>query len=287
MKQFALSALAGWLAVVCLATAGDETNPLPDKCGYYLLNPTPAKLMRELSPDRPDKTESPYTVDAGHFQVEMDFANYTQNDSAGIHTRAWNVAPVNIKLGLLNNVDLQFIYDNYQHVHTEDQLTHTTATQSGFGDLTTRLKINLAGNDGGQMAFGLLPFVKLPTNTDHLGNTAVEGGLILPLGIKLPADWDMGLETGASFLRNDARRGNHAEVVNSVTFGHVIVGKLGGYCEFFSAVTTEGNAGWMGTVDVGLEYSLSENVQLDCGVNVGVTRTADDLNLFSGLTARF
>jgi hypothetical protein len=33
--------------------------------------------MRELSADRPDKTDCPFTVDAGHFQVEMDFANLT------------------------------------------------------------------------------------------------------------------------------------------------------------------------------------------------------------------
>ena len=30
-----------------------------------------------------------------------------------------------------------------------------------------------------------------------------------------------------------------------------------------------------------------KNVQLDCGVNIGVTRAADDLNVFTGLTVRF
>jgi hypothetical protein len=33
--------------------------------------------MREMSTDRPDLTESAYTVDAGHFQVEMDVVRYT------------------------------------------------------------------------------------------------------------------------------------------------------------------------------------------------------------------
>ncbi len=58
--------------------AAQETNSVPpDKSGYNLFNPVPENLMRELSPDRPDETESPYTVDAGHYQLEMDFANFT------------------------------------------------------------------------------------------------------------------------------------------------------------------------------------------------------------------
>jgi hypothetical protein len=42
-----------------------------DKSGYTLFRPTPEALLRELTSDRPDKTESPITVDAGHFQLEM------------------------------------------------------------------------------------------------------------------------------------------------------------------------------------------------------------------------
>jgi len=276
-----------WLSGIARAAGEDASKPLPDKSGYNLLNPTVDEAMRELSPDRPDKTESPYTVDAGHFQLEMDFANYTRDDAEGVRTAVWNVAPFNLKVGLLNNVDLQLVYDNYLQVHTNDRLLHSGTTQSGFGDFTTRLKINLWGDDGGQTAFGLLPFVKFPTNTDHLGNDAVEGGMILPLTIKLPADWDMGLETAASCLRNDVGSGYHAEIIEAVTFDHAIVGKLSGYCEFFSDISTEGGPGWVGTVDVGFEYLVTENIQLDCGSNIGVSRAADDLNVFSGITVRF
>jgi hypothetical protein len=68
-----------------------------DKRGYTLSNPTPAAALREMSTGRPDKTGSPYTVDAGHFQIEMDPANFTcdHDTAAGANTftRAWNVAP--------------------------------------------------------------------------------------------------------------------------------------------------------------------------------------------------
>ncbi len=214
------------------AEGASETN----KTIYNLFNPTPRELMRELTPDRPDKTESPYTVDAGHFQLEMDFANVIRDESSGVRTRAWNVAPFNVKIGLLNNVDLQFVFDDYLRLRTEDRSTHTVRIQSGVGDFTPRLKVNLWGDDGGQTALAILSFVKFPTNTtDHLGNNSVEGGLLLPLAVKLPAGFDMGLETGGRFLRNDTGPDHHCEFINSVTFGHAIVGKLDGYLEFFSS----------------------------------------------------
>jgi len=276
----------------CVVRAGwgaDEgtDKPPPDKSGYNLFNPTPIALMRELTPDRPDKTESPYTVDAGHFQLEMDFANYTENNANGVRTETWNVAPVNFKVGVLNNVDVQFVFDNYLHTRTVDHGAGTTTTQSGFGDFTTRVKINLWGNDGGPTAFGVMPFVKFPTNTDHLGNDAVEGGVIFPLAVKLPAGWDMGVETAVVALQNSGNSREHAEFENMVTFDHAIIGKLSGYCEFFSSVSTERGASWVGTVDVGLEYLVTKDVQLDCGCNVGVTHAADDVNPLAGITVRY
>lgn len=119
------------------ASTPDETAS-KDKRGYTIFNPVPDDLMRELAPDRPDKTESPYTVDAGHFQLEMDVANLTLDDSNGVRTRAWNVAPFNVKIGLLNKVDLQFVFDDYLWVRTHDRVTRTTTTQSGVGDFTPR-----------------------------------------------------------------------------------------------------------------------------------------------------
>jgi hypothetical protein len=40
-------------------------------------------------------------------------------------------------------------------------------------------------------------------------------------------------------------------------------------------------------VDLGLTYGLTDNIQIDTGVNLGVTRSADDVNAFTGLTVRF
>jgi hypothetical protein len=259
----------------------------PHKSEYNLFNPTPVAAMRELSPDRPDKTESPHTVDAGHFQLEMDFANFTYSDIDGIGMRSWNLAPFNFKVGLLNNVDLQFVFDNYLRVRVVEPIDGAAATQSGVGDFFARLKINLWGNDGGQTAFALLPFIKFPTSTRSLGNNAIEGGLILPLALNLPGNFEMGLETAIGFLQNDIDHRYHTGFVNSATFDHSIIGKLRGYLEYYSDVGTGPYARWIGTVDMGFTFLLTHNVQLDSGSNFGATGAADAVNPFVGITVRY
>jgi hypothetical protein len=276
-----------------------------DKSQYTLFNPTPKELMREMTTDRPDKTESPYTVDAGHFQFEMDLVNYTYDSerAGGVETRvdAFAIAPINLKVGLCNQADLQVVVETWNYVRTKTKTGVSNPTghpvpglsldlhQRGFGDVTTRLKYNFWGNDGGKSAFAAMPFVKLPTNQDELGNNSVEGGVILPLAVELPLDFSMGLMTEFDFNRDATGNGRHTEFVNSVTFSHdrLLVRDLGGYVEFFSLVSAERGSKWIGTVDLGLTYGLSENVRLDAGVNIGVTKAADDLNPFVGLSWRF
>src|SRR5687768_11189412 len=95
------------MAVAAPARAGDASDaPQADKSGYSLFNPTPASLLRELSADRPDVTESPYTVDAGHVQVELSFAEWGKG--SGVEDLA--VLPFNFKVGLTNYADVQFVY---------------------------------------------------------------------------------------------------------------------------------------------------------------------------------
>ncbi len=151
------------LAVVAMPVKAQP--PPTDKSRYSLLDPTPRELWRPLSADRPDFTESPYTVDAGAVQLELSFVDYAKNGDADV----WAVAPANLKLGLLNNVDLQFVFDPY--VYEDDG----AQTRDGFGDTQFRLKINLWGNDGGDTAFAFMPHIQVSTALDDLSSDHVEG----------------------------------------------------------------------------------------------------------------
>ncbi len=272
------------LLLVPLSAESEEAS---GKRGYDLFKPTPRALLRELSTDRPDKTESPYTVDAGHFQVELDLLSYAYDCESDTTVESFAITPINFKVGLLPNMDLQVLVETYNVVRTRDHATRQREEMSGFGDVTVRWKTNLWGNDGGATAFGVMPFIKFPTNQDGLGNDALEGGIILPLAIGLPGDFNLGAMTELDFVQNENGSDHHLEFVNSITLSHSIIGELSGYVEFFSSVSSEGDAEWVGTFDFGFTYGLTPNMQLDAGMNIGVTRSANDLNPFVGLAVRF
>lgn len=280
----------GIMFILSTGIAGTFAGPLqsipatdPDKRQYNLFNPTPRSLMREMSTDRPDKTESAYTVDAGHFQFEADLASFGIDNwnAEGERVFAVNAANVNLKAGLFNNVDLQLIVENY--VYEQVRAGGVTERKTGFGDLTTRLKVNLWGNDGGKTALAVMPFAKFPTNTGGLGNKHVEGGIIFPFAVELPYGWGMGVMTEFDIVyRDDGDYG--PDFINSITFSHDIIGDLAGYVEFFSQIA---NGDLIITLDAGLTYALTEDIQLDCGCNFGATEAAEDFNPFVGLSMRF
>jgi hypothetical protein len=85
---------------------------------------------------------------------------------------------------------------------------------------------------------------------------------------------------------NGTRGGYHQEAIESVTVGHDI-GKWSGYLELFSDISNERHAGWVATFDCGASYRLTRDVQLDAGANIGLTKAADDVNPFVGLSVRY
>lgn len=258
---------------------------LADKSGYSLARPTPDSQLRDMSTDRPDRTESPYTVDAGRFQIETDFVAYTHDSEGGITTRAYDVMPFNFKIGLTSDTDLQFIYGAYSHVRTSGG--GRTETESGFGDLIVRLKHNIWGNDGGKTAFAIMPFVKVPANNVDGLNDDVEGGIIVPLAIDLGHGMGLGLMTEVDILRAEDGRGYEATFINSAALGFELTEKWGMYVEAFVERSVESGADTVVTLDAGFTYAVTENLQFDAGANVGVTDAADDLNVFAGMSQRF
>ncbi len=286
-------AILGWLCA-SVVQAGDtlSPNPSPGDDRYSLFNPTPEDKLRDFNPDRPSQFTSPGTVDPGHFQLEMDLVNYVRDrnneDHAHVDVDQWNVAPFDLRVGLTARTEIDFLYDGYLNLRTRDHDARTDVTQSGFGDLTLLFKYNLFGNDGGTFAFGILPYLKLPTANAHLGNGRVEGGVELPLNINLPANFQLSLETEFDAVRNDANTRYEAAFTNIAYLGYTFLDKkLTYYVEWYSRVNQGPDSAVDGEVDTGLVYYIGKNAEVDFGCNFGVTRAAPDYQPFVGLTVRY
>ena len=288
MIRTAIALMAFALAVERAASADPSPTPTPDKSQYTLFNPTPVDLRRPYNTDRPSKTDSPFTIDAGVFQIESDVWNWTLDEHDTKHgderIRTWVVGNSNFKLGLTNWMDLQVFPQFYVNKRTSGPGFGKPLEQDGFGDTTVRLKINFIGDDGGKLIIGLVSSLKIPTNTGNTGNHVWEPGVGLPVNYSLPWGFTFFAQTRIDIL--DKARSSNMQVQWQNPFGlsRTIVGNLSGYVEFYNAVSP---GPWVGTLDTGLIYQVTPNCSIDVNSFFGLTRSAPDYNVFSGFGYRF
>jgi HAD superfamily hydrolase (TIGR01549 family) len=253
--------------------------PVPrNKDQYNIFNPTPEAQLRKFTPDRPNKSFNPFTVDAGHFQYETDLLGAYSDNYTAAHTdsRQLFTADPTLKLGLTNNVDLALVLGGFQDLRTKQRNGAASTVYAGYGDTVIRLKANVWGNDGGDTAFALMPYIKLPTASRGLGNNQVEGGVIAPLQVKLPYGFTSVITSEVGEVKNPADSGSHVSVINVVNLSHPITENLTASAEFYSRVQTANNP-TIYTADFALAYLLGPNTQVDSAIYAGLNKQAPDL----------
>jgi hypothetical protein len=279
-------------AAVLLAAGGSAAGQ--DRSRYTLFNPTPDRLLRDLTTDRPDISESPFTVDAGHIPIESNLFGYARSrpDAEGAIVETYEIATTNVRIGLTNDLEAGFVWQPYGIVHTMRPDPLGTLHQSGIGGLQLRGKINLWGNDTfgkpGSTALGLLPFVTFPTDRRNgISPEFTDGGLVVPFAMKLTDKFGLGVNAGAVRIRTDAQGRYHTEFLGSASLSYEWSDTFGTYYEIATRLNTEEARGDPVIFGTGFTYRLSKNVQFDMGVNLGLTPAADRINPFVGLTRRF
>ena len=271
-----------------MAAASDE-----DKSQYNLFNPTPRRLMREMTTDRPDITEVPFTVDAGHVQTESTLFGYsrTRPDVDGAESDVYEFAYTNVRIGLTNNVELSLVWQPYGIVNVNPVDPEPTQQQSGVGSVDIRGKINLWGNDDFEevgSAFAVLPVITLPTDADNgIGTAAVEGGVAVFLALALPAGFGIGFNAGTFAIEDYDTTGYHAEYMATASGSYEWTDKFTTYGEVVAILGMQDPRGDILLLGAGWTYALTDDVQLDGGVNFGLTDASDRYNPFLGLSMRF
>lgn len=272
------------------ADDGSTSDPdIADKSGYTLLNPTPPDDLRKFAPDRPAKGYSVRTIDAGHFEVEMDTLSFTYSKYLGIAAHNLQSLDPNFRIGVTNSVDVEFQFNGMQSSRSFDAASGAILDSgAGISDFVLRTKLNLIGNDSGPIGVALIPYIKLPSSTPVISNGAVEGGLIAPLALRLPQDYLVTLMTELDDLKAGAT-GREANFVNLVGVSHPVPGIETAIAtvELYSAVGGGRGAPPIYTFDLGLNFRVNQHTILDVGLNLGLNNAAPKVQIYTGLSARY
>ena len=245
-----------------------------------------APALSPICTDRPTKANYACTVDVGHVQYEADVFNAAFLRLNGVTTDTYLATNPTLKYGVTSNLDVEANLSPLEVVRTSDRQGEDR-TLAGVGDLILRLKYDFLNTIGDKLQVALIPYVKAPTARIGIGNGVVEGGTLLPINYKLTdaiilttvPEVDALLDsTGGGRHLNTAQLVNVAVIVKKFT----VYGELYGDWNFDPARTLR-----QYSADVAITYGVTDTLQLDTGVNLGLNRQTAGVQAYLGVSQKF
>jgi Putative MetA-pathway of phenol degradation len=275
-------------AAICAAALGfgGSAAAASDKSAYTLFDPTPVDQMRDFSTDRPNRSSSPYTVDAGHWQIESDLFNYSRSSSSDNAVQQITTVLPTVKLGLTNDADFEVVVPTRAWLKIKS--SGVTSTLRGWTDLQARMKFNLFGNDSGDYALAVVPYVKFPSGSTGISNKKYEYGGYLPLYVKLNDKWSViFLVQGDSLVSSsnpDLRRFN-AQVLANV--GYAASDTVTLSAEYYTQHKFGDHAPTVQTLDFAVAWNLGDDLQVDAAWYAPLNKASPDVTLYFGISKRW
>lgn len=250
--------------------------------------PVAAAAQSDAGPictDRPAKANAVCTVPAGRLQLETNAIGWSLARSGGTRTEMLTVGSSFVKLGLSDQSDVEVGFTPVVQVSTRAGGSHDRI--SGFGDVVVRYKQRLTGKDARVQA-ALIPFVKVPAAKPRLGNGKVEGGVAVPISFTLAGPVTMTLGPEVDLLADVDGRGRHAALVNLVNVALSVAKRVTVGAELWSNFNYDPTGTTkQASLDGSIAYAATNDLQLDGGINLGLTRETPDVELYAGFSARF
>ncbi len=253
--------------------------------------PSPPALQEPsltISTDRPSFSDGTGFVPVGHFQLETGYT-YTFRDRDGVETHRHNGPEVLARIGVINDrLELRLIASGFSWIHTDDHGEVSTA--QGWNDLALGLKLKLTDQDR------WLPRVVLGAQTTlSIGTGAISNQLPEPT-LKLIWSYDLGQSLGDSW--NSLTLGGNLNLAWPTTSGDrftqgqaslylafPLLPRTTGFAEYYVIGPNSKGADAAHYTDLGATYLLTDRIQLDARVGVGLNHEAD--NCFAGVGISF
>ena len=256
--------------------------------GLLALTSSPAAAQAPEAPictDRPSKANGVCTVPPRRVQIEANGPAWSLTKSDGVRTELTSLASTFVKVGLSARSDLQIGITPYARLKVEQG--DLSDSISGFGDMVARYKHRLTSEDA-KVQLGVIPFIKIPTAKDGLGNGKVEGGLAVPVSFSIGGPVTMTLGPEADLLGDSDGSGRHVAIVNLVNLSAPVAERVTVSGELWTNLNFDpADTVWQASADASIAYAITNDVQLDAGANFGLTRDTPDIELYGGVSVRF
>jgi hypothetical protein len=263
------------LLALHLTAAAPDTLKNPRQASQDGPRASGGRQLRPLNADRPGVTESPNTIDRGHFQLETDLVRLI-NSKPGQEprSRTLRLNAFAIRAGLTDHTEVQVFVDPYT-VEKQWAPGEPMERSAGFGDMAVRVKHNFLGEDeeNEPLVVAAIGFVRLPTG-GRQGAGGYEYGILVPATYNFQHEWHVSAQA-ATLLSYDQDAQQHAvELAPSFAVDHGFNDWLAAFAEFSTRRNLKTRQ-WTSAVNVGPVFHVSERLQLDFGRRFALSSSAD------------
>ena len=249
-----LAALIGALLLLCRTAAAQQRDSLPP-----------------IDTDRPDFTDGVHTMPRGRVEFETGYTyQHARGPDAG---HSHSVPEALVRFGLLPGLEVR-AGENYLVLRGDGP---GATTVRGFDDTYLGIKASATRQHGWLPALSFEVKANLPTGSDGISAREVLPGGALLLGWETSGPWSAGIE---GFV---TRAAIGVQAIGSLSIQFQPAAHAQFYGEAYSLQPVNGGAGARAQhyVDSGVLVLLSNDMQLDARIGIGLNRNAD--RYFTGL----
>ncbi len=226
--------------------------------------------LPSIQTDRPDQTESPFTVPKKHFQIETG-VSFERIDG---ENKLYTYPTILVKYGINENFELRLI--------PEYVTSHTQSTKySGITPVTVGFKVRLAEEKGILPMLSFLGHLSIPSlASKNFKATWYAPSFRLSMQHTLSQKISLGYNLGAEW------NGETPEpaFIYTLTTGYSISERLSSYIECYGFLIQKSTGDHR--VDGGLSYLLKKNMMLDISGGVGLNKYAPRWYVALGFSIR-
>jgi len=243
-------------------------------CSAYVgLNGATPSLAETVIADRPGFSTGTYTVEPGHFNVELGYEASFSNSGA---SRTTHTAPLtDVRVGVVPEMEIDLMWSGW----SIDRVAGNSSTSTS--DMAIGGKYRLVSQP--QYNITALGALSLPT-----GSTASSGEMNPTVALI----WDyvlsdsvtaFGMAQIASSVESADR---HYNFQPAVGLSFDLTDKLGTFVEFYSDKQLMSHTQRSDMMDTGITYLLTDSTQLDFSVGLSLDNRSDDF-VGAGIAMRF
>jgi hypothetical protein len=235
-----------------------------------------------LVTDRPDAAEASVTVGQLIFQTETSFS-FAYNKDAGATTNTYSF-PTLLRFGIIDPLELRIEGEIFS-VQTQTG----TARQSDVNDLDFGLKGHLFDQAGWRPSLGLLAHITTPIGRAPFTDSGYAPIFKVIADWDLPKDFSLGSNLGFDVPVRDSAGDKYARILYTFALGIPspwISERLGFFLEHAGAIATQSGKDHELSINSGVTFLITPNMQIDTFVGIGLNDATDDIGTGLGFSFR-